>query len=193
MDIWGSNYDTDNEQEFKSIDEQEFKSTYEQEASAFGSANQARECGDPIPFHIKPGTKEYYQALANKTPLEKFKLDVDYVSRLLTDMNDDVLTLTVKDRNILCEKADNVTYIGLDPMYLNVLAYILGYIANKKDGTIKEKVSFMKKIIGSDSDDFSKLKDINETASKARSGNSFSVFPADVIRYAKMWNILYDT
>lgn len=193
-DMWGGDI-SDKEKE----DEQIFETTFEQEQGALASKDVAKSCGDPIPFHIKPGTKEYSYAIANKTPLERFKLDVDYVSRLLTDSGNDLLMLTVKDRDTMCQRADNTETVGIGPKYLNAFAYILGYIAYRKDAVIKKedsdkirkkKVGKMREIIGIPDDNFRELKLINNEAAKARSGNSFAVFPPDVIRYAQMWERL---
>ena len=193
-EMWGGDI-SDEDRE----DDQRFETTFEQEQGALSSKDVARACGDPIPFHIKPGTKEYSHAIANKTPLERFKLDVDYVSRLLTESGNGELMLSVKDRDTMCERADNTESVGIDPKYLNALAYILGYITYRKDGIIKKddsdkikkkKVGKMSKIIGIPGDNFSELKLINDEAAKARSGNSFAVFPPDVIRYAQMWERL---
>ena len=66
-------------------------------------------------------------------------------------------------------------------------------VIDMKKDTEKEKkikVTKMKSIIGNPSDNFSLLQSINDEASKARSGNSFAVYPADVIRYAQMWGKL---
>jgi len=189
----GISDDDDNNKEEK----QEYVTTFEQEVSAQATKDQAISCGDPIPYHIKPGTKEYSQAIANKTPLERFKLEVDYVSRLLNLEN---VILSVDDRNTMCEKANDTQIVDIDPKYLNALAYVLGYIADKMNAVIdmkkdtekekKIKVTRMKTIIGNPSDNFSLLQSINDEASKARSGNSFAVYPADVIRYAQMWGKL---
>jgi hypothetical protein len=189
----GISDDDDNNKEEK----QEYVTTFEQEVSAQATKDQAISCGDPIPYHIKPGTKEYSQAIANKTPLERFKLEVDYVSRLLNLEN---VILSVDDRNTMCEKANDTQIVDIDPKYLNALAYVLGYIADKMNAVIdmkkdtekekKIKVTKMKTIIGNPSDNFSLLQSINDEASKARSGNSFAVYPADVIRYAQMWGKL---
>jgi hypothetical protein len=189
----GISDDDDNNKEEK----QEYVTTFEQEISAQATKDQAISCGDPIPYHIKPGTKEYSQAIANKTPLERFKLEVDYVSRLLNLEN---VILSVDDRNTMCEKANDTQIVDIDPKYLNALAYVLGYIADKMNAVIdmkkdtekekKIKVTKMKTIIGNPSDNFSLLQSINDEASKARSGNSFAVYPADVIRYAQMWGKL---
>jgi hypothetical protein len=189
----GISDDDDNNKEEK----QEYVTTFEQEVSAQATKDQAISCGDPIPYHIKPGTKEYSQAIANKTPLERFKLEVDYVSRLLNLEN---VILSVDDRNTMCEKANDTQIVDIDPKYLNALAYVLGYIADKMNAVIdmkkdtekekKIKVTKMKTIIGNPSDSFSLLQSINDEASKARSGNSFAVYPADVIRYAQMWGKL---
>jgi hypothetical protein len=196
-DMWGS--DMNSEISDGEDNQQQFENTFEQEQSAAASSGQSKSCGDPIPFHIKPGTKEYSQAIANKTPLERFKLEVDYVSRILTDSGNVVLLLSVNDRDIMCERANDTDIVDIDPKYLNPLAFILGYIAhnmdaviikNDTDKEIKKKIVKMRSIIGRPDDNFSDLKVINDSASKARSGNSFSVFPADVIRYAQMWNKL---
>ena len=193
--LWdgGISDDDENNKEEK----QEYVTTFEQEVSAQATKDQAISCGDPIPYHIKPGTKEYSQAIANKTPLERFKLEVDYVSRLL---NLEIVTLSVDDRNTMCEKANDTQIVDIDPKYLNALAYVLGYIADKMNAVIdmkkdtekekKIKVTKMKSIIGNPSDNFSLLQSINDEASKARSGNSFAVYPEDVIRYAQMWGKL---
>jgi hypothetical protein len=192
-EMWGGDI-SDGEQD----DDQKFETTFEQEQGAIASKDVARSCGDPIPFNIKPGTKEYAQAIANKTPLERFKLEVDYVSRILTETGNNSLMLSVKDRDIICEKSNNT--LNIDPKYLNPLAYIMGYIIYRKDGIIKnedsneikkKKVNIIYDIIGVPGDNFSYLKLINEEASKARSSNSFAVYPADVIRYAQMWETLY--
>ena len=189
----GISDDDENNKEEK----QEYVTTFEQEVSAQATKDQAISCGDPIPYHIKPGTKEYSQAIANKTPLERFKLEVDYVSRLLNLEN---VILSVDDRNTMCEKANDTQIVDIDPKYLNALAYVLGYIADKMNAVIdmkkdtekekKIKVTKMKSIIGNPSDNFSLLQSINDEASKARSGNSFAVYPEDVIRYAQMWGKL---
>lgn len=188
--------DDDDERE----QQQEYVTTFEQEVSAQLSKDYAKSCGDPIPFHIKPGTKEYSQAIANKTPLERFKLDVDYVSRILNDSNINNMNLSVKDRDKMCEKANDTNMVNIDPKYLNPLAYILGYIADKNNAVIniskdtdkdkKNKMDKMKNIIGDPNDNFSLLKYINDQASKARSGNSFAVYAPDVIRYSQMWSKL---
>ena len=208
MDNWGEIDENPDEEEQSwdggiSDDEnnkeekQEYVTTFEQEVSAQATKDQAISCGDPIPYHIKPGTKEYSQSIANKTPLERFKLEVDYVSRLLNLEN---VILSVDDRNTMCEKANDTQIVDINPKYLNALAYVLGYIADKmntvidmKKDTEKEKkikVTKMKSIIGNPSDNFSLLQSINDEVSKARSGNSFAVYPADVIRYAQMWGKL---
>jgi hypothetical protein len=193
-EMWGGDISDQEEKE-----DQRFETTFEQEQGALASKDVAKSCGDPIPFHIKPGTKEYSQAIANKTPLERFKLDVDYVSRILTESGNDSLMLSVKDRDTMCEMADNTDSVSIDPKYLNALAYILGYIVYRKDGIIKrednekikkKKVDRISDIIGVPVNNFSELKLINDEASKARSGNSFAVFPEDVIRYAQMWERL---
>ena len=209
MDNWGE-IDENSDKEEQSWDggisdddennkeeKQEYVTTFEQEVSAQATKDQAISCGDPIPYHIKPGTKEYSQAIANKTPLERFKLEVDYVSRLLNLEN---VILSVDDRNTMCEKANDTQIVDIDPKYLNALAYVLGYIADKMNAVIdmkkdtekekKIKVTKMKSIIGNPSDNFSLLQSINDEASKAKSGNSFAVYPADVIRYAQMWGKL---
>ena len=209
MDNWGE-IDENSDKEEQSWDggisdddennkeeKQEYVTTFEQEVSAQATKDQAISCGDPIPYHIKPGTKEYSQAIANKTPLERFKLEVDYVSRLLNLEN---VILSVDDRNTMCEKANDTQIVDINPKYLNALAYVLGYIADKMNAVIdmkkdtekekKIKVTKMKSIIGNPSDNFSLLQSINDEASKARSGNSFAVYPADVIRYAQMWGKL---
>ena len=209
MDNWGE-IDENSDKEEQSWDggisdddennkeeKQEYVTTFEQEVSAQATKDQAISCGDPIPYHIKPGTKEYSQAIANKTPLERFKLEVDYVSRLLNLEN---VILSVDDRNTMCEKANDTQIVDIDPKYLNALAYVLGYIADKMNAVIdmkkdtekekKIKVTKMKSIIGNPSDNFSLLQSINDEASKARSGNSFAVYPEDVIRYAQMWGKL---
>lgn len=178
---------------------QEYVATFEQEVAAQSSKDHAKSCGDPIPFHIKPGTKEYAQAISNKTPLERFKLDVDYVSRLLNDYEVKTIHLSVKDRDIMCEKADDTEMINVDTKYLNALAYVLGYVANKNNAVIdmsdsskdkKAKIAKMKSIIGEPKDNFQLLQSINDEASKARSGNSFAVYPPDVIRYGQIWSKL---
>ena len=209
MDNWGE-IDENSDKEEQSWDggisdddennkeeKQEYVTTFEQEVSAQATKDQAISCGDPIPYHIKPGTKEYSQAIANKTPLERFKLEVDYVSRLLNLEN---VILSVDDRNTMCEKANDTQIVDINPKYLNALAYVLGYIADKMNAVIdmkkdtekekKIKVTKMKSIIGNPSDNFSLLQSINDEASKAKSGNSFAVYPADVIRYAQMWGKL---
>jgi hypothetical protein len=209
MDNWGE-IDENSDKEEQSWDggisdddennkeeKQEYVTTFEQEVSAQATKDQAISCGDPIPYNIKPGTKEYSQAIANKTPLERFKLEVDYVSRLLNLEN---VILSVDDRNTMCEKANDTQIVDIDPKYLNALAYVLGYIADKMNAVIdmkkdtekekKIKVTKMKSIIGNPSDNFSLLQSINDEASKAKSGNSFAVYPADVIRYAQMWGKL---
>jgi hypothetical protein len=192
-EMWGGDI-SDGEQD----DDQRFETTFEQEQGAMSSKDVARSCGDPIPFHIKPGTKEYAQAIASKTPLERFKLEVDYVSRLLTETGNNSLMLSVKDRDTMCEKANNT--FNIDPKYLNALAYILGYIVYRKDGIIKiedsneikkKKVNIIRDIIGIPGDNFSELKLINDDASRARSSNSFAVYPADVIRYSQLWEKLF--
>jgi hypothetical protein len=204
MDDWGDIDNPDNNEEEMwsgdiSDDEQKFETTFEQEQGANSSKDVARSCGDPIPFDIKPGTQEYSRAIANKTPLERFKLEVDYVSRLLTETGNNSLILSVKDRDTMCEKADNTLIVGIDPKYLNALAYTLGYIVYRKDGIIKrgdtdkikrKKINSISDIIGFREDNFSSLKLINDEAAKARSGNSFAVFPEDVIRYSQMWERL---
>ena len=209
MDNWGEiDENPDNEEqswdggisdddENNKEEKQEYVTTFEQEVSAQATKDQAISCGDPIPYHIKPGTKEYSQAIANKTPLERFKLEVDYVSRLLNLEN---VILSVDDRNTMCEKANDTQIVDINPKYLNALAYVLGYIAVKMNAVIdmkkdtekekKIKVTKMKSIIGNPSDNFSLLQSINDEASKARSGNSFAVYPEDVIRYAQMWGKL---
>jgi hypothetical protein len=193
-EMWGGDI-SDEEKE----DEQRFETTFEQEQGALASKDVAKSCGDPIPFHIKPGTKEYSLAIASKTPLERFKLNVDYVSRILTETGNEELTLTVKDRDTMCERADNTQTVGLHAKDLNALAYILGYIAYRKDCVIKKedsgnikkkKVGIMLRIIGVPGNNFRELKLINDEAARARSGTSFAVFPADVIRYAQMWERL---
>ena len=197
-ETWDSDISRDDD-EYKE-EQQEYVNTFEQESSAQLSKDQAKSCGDPIPFHIKPGTKEYSQAIANKTPLERFKLDIDYISKLLNESNINNINLSVKDRDKMCEKADDTQIVDIDPKYLNALAYVLGYIANKINAVIdikkdnnkdkKNKVDRMKSIIGDPNDNFSLLQHINDEASKARSGNTFSVYPPDVIRYAQMWSKL---
>ena len=197
-ETWDSDVSRD-EDEYKE-EQQEYVNTFEQESSAQASKDYAKSCGDPIPFHIKPGTKEYSQAIANKTPLERFKLDVDYVSKILNESNINNINLSVKDRDKMCEKADDTQIVDIDPKYLNALAYVLGYIANKINAVIdinkddykdkKNKVDKMKSIIGDPNDNFSLLQYINDEASKARSGNTFAVYPPDVIRYAQMWTKL---
>ena len=209
MDNWGEiDENPDNEEqswdggisdddENNKEEKQEYVTTFEQEVSAQATKDQAISCGDPIPYHIKPGTKEYSQAIANKTPLERFKLEVDYVSRLLNLEN---VILSVDDRDKMCEKANDTNMVNIDPKYINPLGYILGYIADKMNAVIdmkkdtekekKIKVTKMKSIIGNPSDNFSLLQSINDEASKARSGNSFAVYPEDVIRYAQMWGKL---
>jgi hypothetical protein len=176
--------------------EQKYEATFEQEKSAEYNKNVAISCGDPIPFNIKPGTKEYVQAIANKTPLEKFKLDVDYISNILNKSNNSQTIFSIEDRNLMCLKADSVSSIGFEIKNFNPLAYILGYISTKNNYIIidsdkerdkKIKITKMKKLIGNYEDDYSVLKNINIQASKVRSGNSFSVYPPDVIRYGRMW------
>jgi hypothetical protein len=204
MEDWGEIYEPDqlddnwdgDISEGDREDEQYFETTFEQEQSANASSGQARLCGDPIPFHIKPGTQEYSQAIANKTPLERFKLEIDYVSRILTESGNDSLILSVNDRDTMCERANDT---DINPKYLNSLAYILGYIVNKRGAVISKndkskeknkKIVLMEYIIGRPDNNFSDLHIINNEASKARSGNSFSVLPPDVIRYAQMWSRL---
>jgi hypothetical protein len=209
MDIWDDDNPDDNDisDEYRFDEDisdndntndhdQEFKTTFEQEKGAIGSKDVAKSCGNPIPFNIKPGTKEYSQAIANKTPLERFKLDVDYVSKLLSREYNDFI-LSVSDRDTMCEKADETLSIGIDPKYLNALGYVMGYIVNKKNGLIKigdknekEKIKIINNIIGTQKNNFNKLELINQVASKARSGNSFAVYPADVIRYSQLWGRL---
>lgn len=187
------NSDSDNE------DEQRFIATFEQEQSAMSSIGYSKSCGNPIPFNIKPGTKEYSQAIASKTPMERFKLDVDYISRILNDMGSEELSLSVEDRDKMCEKSNDVNDIGADPKYLNSLGYILGYIAYKRNAVILKsdtqktktaKILLMQKIIGTPKNNFNELILINENAKKAHSGNTLSVLPADVIRYAQLWTRL---
>jgi hypothetical protein len=210
MDIWGDEnaqiddnyYDSEiNDGEYNEDSDgmqQEFKTTFEQEQSALSEQNIARSCGTPIPFNIKPGTKEYVQAISDKTPLERFKLEVDYLSKILNNSSFKIF-LSVDDRDTMCEKADNSIAIGIKPENLNSLAYVLGYISNTTDSiisdddnikNIKIKVEKMSKLIGNPKDDFYNLKNINLEASKSRSGNNFSVYAADVIRYGRMWKRL---
>ena len=122
MDNWGEiDENPDNEEqswdggisdddENNKEEKQEYVTTFEQEVSAQATKDQAISCGDPIPYHIKPGTKEYSQAIANKTPLERFKLEVDYVSRLLNLEN---VILSVDDRNTMCEKANDTQIVDI--------------------------------------------------------------------------------
>ena len=190
--LWGGDISDNNGDGDDRDEPHEYVATFDQEVAAQSSKDFAKSCGDPIPFSIKPGTKEYAQAISSKTPLERFKLDVDYVSRILNEY----INLSVQDRNKMCERADYTNILNIEPKYLNALAYVLGYIANKNNAVInlddsskdkKEKIKNMRNIIGSPDDNFQLLQSINDEASKARSGNVFAVYPPDVIRYAQMW------
>lgn len=146
---------------------QEFKATFEQEVAA-GSGQHAAECGPHIPY--EKGTAEFRKAISELSTTERFKLEIERVSKKMND--DDILKLSVDDRNGMCNAVDRLSMLNLNDRYLNVTAYVLGYWFTN-GGT--------RKIIND------KRWNEIEQIIRNRSLEDTSVFPADVIRYSRMW------
>ena len=148
--------------------------TWEDQQTALISKDFADECGSmPI---AKPGTKEFQKEWGRKSPIERFKLQVNKVALDLTE-NSGTIILSKDDRNRMCRKADESYMVGTPAKYLNPLAYVLGYVVYKT-GSLKSSAA-MYKIFGKD---FHKLQQINMYAK-----NDYAVFPPDVIRYGRFW------
>lgn len=96
-------------------------------------------------------------------PVDRFKSYVGAISYKMTE--DNIFDVSIKDRNAMCLKANNLDKIK----YLNPTAYIVGYIVTNGGKEIDKKL--LKK-------SFTKLNLLTDD----------SVKPADVVRYARYWN-----
>ena len=177
----------------------QLQATFEQEVTALSNKNYAESCGSmPI---SKPGSAEFRKEMSNKTPVERLKMNISQISILLNE-DIDYININVDDRNKMCKLVDYVKIVGVYPRYINALAYVMGYyiymqncIINEDNDTKKiktNKITKYNKIVGTPDTNFMLLKHINDISSSVRSGNSFSVSPADVIRYGKLWNRLIE-
>ena len=100
-------------------------------------------------------------------PVDRFKSYVGAISHKMTE--DTIFDVSIKDRNAMCLKANNLDKIK----YLNPTAYIVGYIVTNGSKEIDKKL--LKKLLKKS---FTKLNLLTDD----------SVKPADVVRYARYWN-----
>ena len=121
------------------------------------------ECGGlPVDMgnNIKELTRNINQLVTE--PVDRFKSYVGAISHKMTE--DNIFDVSIKDRNAMCLKANNLDKIK----YLNPTAYIIGYIVTNGGKKIDKKL--LKK-------SFTKLNLLTDD----------SVKPADVVRYARYW------
>jgi hypothetical protein len=101
----------------------------------------------------------------NIDPLDKFKIAVDAISRNLMGSS---VYIRETDIAILLQTSEKLQHV----FYKNPVAYVMGYIASTGGGEITKKqfnytITIALPLIGDD-----------------------SIRSADVIRYARLWNIL---
>lgn len=123
----------------------------------------ADECGGlPINMgnNMSELTKNINQLVTD--PLDRFKSYLGAISHRMTE--DDIFNISVKDRNDMCLKANNLDKIK----YLNPTAYIIGYVVTNGGKKIDKKLL---------KNSFTKLDLLTDD----------SVKPADVVRYARYW------
>lgn len=95
-------------------------------------------------------------------PIDRFK---SYVGAISHKMNEDgIFNISIKDRNSMCLKANNLDKIK----YLNPTAYIIGYIVTNEGKKIDKKL-------------------VEKSFTKLHLLTDDSVKPADVVRYAIYW------
>ena len=121
------------------------------------------ECGG-LPIYMGDNmtelTRNLYQLVSD--PVNRFKSYVGAISYKMSE--DNIFDVSIKDRNAMCLKANNLDKIK----YLNPTAYIIGYIVTNGGKKIDKKL--LKK-------SFTKLNLLTDD----------SVKPADVVRYARYW------
>lgn len=159
-----------------------FEATYDQKIHS----SEQNECGEII---IKePGKdNEYKRRISQLDHVDRLKQFIGGVVYTLN--NNNILTISSSDRNEICRSVDSLSHINIEAKYVNPLAYVLGYVANTKKYIIEEKESSsnrQKKIRDITSNIFDHLEQINNVVGGG--GVNYAVYPADVIRYMRLWN-----
>ena len=107
---------------------------------------------------------------ATQDPLDRFRRNVDAIARYL-DSCDEVENIDEKSIDEMIVKAADLNSVE----YKNPTAYVLGFLATEGGNILsKEKFNYV----------------INSVLPHAKSDDSVSVLPADVIRYSRLWQNL---
>lgn len=182
-------------------EEKRMEATYDQEQHS----SKENSCYQ-IPSNLKPD--EFRRAMASLDTVERLQVHIGKIVYRINEVGN-ILSVNITDsqRNYLCTQVKYIKEVGTKPQYVNPLAYVLGYLVYISGGLIdnndseKEKKKKVKKVrllfMGSEKVDknnptvdqnFPSLDNINKTViNTSSSDGSYSVFPADVIRYALMW------
>lgn len=123
----------------------------------------ADECGGlPVKMgnNMSELTKNINQLFTE--PIDRFKSYVGAISHRMSE--DNIFDISIKDRNAMCLKANNLDKIK----YLNPTAYIIGYFVTKGGNKIDKKL-------------------LQKSFTKLHLLTDDSVKSADVVRYAKYW------
>jgi hypothetical protein len=175
-------------------DEQKYEATFDQQQHSEKENTCKQINADSREDYIK-----IYRSLNNT---EKLEVDIgSVVNSLNKESNTLLYDITDTQRNYICTMVRNI-----DAQYTNPLAYVLGYMvmengcmisSSDDDKTKEKKIQNMRLLFlgkkkdksGDDNKNFASLANINSIV-KSVSDSDYGVYPADVIRYAIMWNKL---
>jgi hypothetical protein len=183
-------------------DAQQFVSTWDQQQSS----SEQNDCYQIAP-NLNP--EERRKVMASLSPIEHLQVRIGSIVHTLNEADNQLIadTISSEQRNYLCRQVLKLTDINNQPKYINALAYVLGYMVFNINALILEsdnkherkiKVTKLRKLFlcptkidKITNDNFINLDNINNNVrNTTASDDLYSVFPADVIRYALLWSRL---
>jgi hypothetical protein len=123
-DVWGGDI-SDHNDEFKT------EVTFEQKMQS----SETNTCGSLI--IEEPGKKdEFRKAMAALGPIERIKMNINKIIHNFKENG--IIDLSPNQRNQICNSVDEVSQYDMNPMFLNPLAFVLGYIVCRKNVMITD-------------------------------------------------------
>lgn len=124
-EMWGGDI-SDNGEGEEGREELKTEYTFEQKMHS----SESNTCGELIVED--PNNKdEVRKAMASLSPIERIKININKIIR--TFKENDIFELTSEQRNEICNFVDDVNVYNVNPVFLNPLAFVLGYFVFKKN------------------------------------------------------------
>ena len=126
-DMWGGDIsDRDDDERGGEGGDYKTEVTFDQKMHS----SEINTCGSLI--MEEPGKKDdYRKAMAALSPIERIKMSINKI--IYTFKEEGVIELSSNQRNKICNSVDNVSTYDMNPIFLNPLAFLLGYLVCRKN------------------------------------------------------------